>query len=210
MPESYQRAERALGLRQELPLSKPKYPRAAALAVAREFCEAFKPRCQPDRLKVCGSLRRRKEHVGDIELIYIPRHREERDPDNFFATHQINEINEYLNGCLRGGRITKRLAITGRISSWGPENKHAVHVESGIPIDFFATTEPDWWVTVVIRTGSKETNLRLTTGARARGLTLNAYGAGFTHLVTGEKIPCTSEREVFEIAGVPYLEPWQR
>lgn len=78
----------------------------------------------------------------------------------------------------------------------------------------------NWWVSLVVRTGSKETNLRLTTGAQRLGRTLHAYGSGVTinraqtiggeaHL-PGSEIKATSEQAVFELCEVPYLEPEQR
>jgi hypothetical protein len=65
---------------------------------------------------------------------------------------------------------------------------------------------PSWWVSLVIRTGGEETNLKLTNGALARGAHLNAYGAGIT-LQNKQIIPATSERHVFELCNVPYQEP---
>lgn len=59
---------------------------------------------------------------------------------------------------------------------------------------------------LVIRTGGKETNLALTTGAQALGRKLHAYGAGVT-MEDGTLRVCRSEREVFELCGVPYAEP---
>lgn len=61
----------------------------------------------------------------------------------------------------------------------------------------------------MIRTGSKDTNLRLTTGAQRRGATLNAYGMGVTWS-DGTTTPATSEQHVFEMCGIPYLEPCKR
>lgn len=189
---------------------KPRFQRSAALAVAKEWCDLFRPATLPDRLMVCGSLRRRKSEVGDVEIVYVPRIHAEQNPNDLFSQITVSEPDTLLETALRQGKLTKRLAVTGRVSSWGAENKHAVHVASGIPIDFFATTESDWWVTVVIRTGSKDMNLRLTTGAQKLGRKLNAYGSGFTDLATGGKIVCHSEQDVFKYAGVDYLEPWQR
>jgi hypothetical protein len=42
------------------------------------------------------------------------------------------------------------------------------------------TTRENWFVSLVIRTGSKDTNLLLTTGAQKLGRKLNAYGCGVT------------------------------
>ena len=44
---------------------------------------------------------------------------------------------------------------------------------------------------MVVRTGSKETNLRLTTGAQKQGRSLNAYGRGVT-CSDGSIVPATT------------------
>ena len=38
---------------------------------------------------------------------------------------------------------------------------------------------------------------------------MNPYGAGFTD-GHGNLVPVTSERDVFELVGLKYLEPWER
>lgn len=65
---------------------------------------------------------------------------------------------------------------------------------------------PNWFVSLVIRTGSKEMNLKLTDGAIKLGRTLNAYGSGVT-LEDGRVMPATSEEDVFFLCQVPYVPP---
>lgn len=73
-------------------------------------------------------------------------------------------------------------------------------------MDFFSTTAENWNVSLVIRTGGKATNLKLTNGAIAKGAHLQAFGSGIV-LQNKKIIPATSERHVFELCGVPYQEP---
>jgi DNA polymerase/3'-5' exonuclease PolX len=183
---------------------KQKFPRAAAMKVAREICLRLADDCV--RLELAGSLRREKQEVGDVEILYIPDFKTEKD--GLFDTKQVNRADEVLAHLLETGIIAKRRNVNGS-EMWGEKNKLAVHVASGIPIDFFCTSEKNWWVSLVVRTGSKETNLRLTTGAIKLGRTLNAYGCGVAES-DGNVIPATSEQHVFQLCGVPYLEPINR
>ncbi len=80
---------------------------------------------------------------------------------------------------------------------------------SGVPVDFFATTRERWWVSLVMRTGPADANERLAVSARSRGLMFHAYGA-FTRFDTGAQVIPQSEREVFELAGLPWREPRER
>ena len=182
---------------------KQKYPRADAIAAAKQLCNCLKP--VTERLVVAGSLRRGKAEVGDVEVLYVPKF--ETVQDGLFDTKDIDATEAPIIDLLRIEALSKRPNINGHFT-WGPQNKLAIH-HTGIPVDLFATTIENWWVALVIRTGSKETNLKLTTGAQKLGRKLNAYGCGVTE-ADGTIIRATSEQHVFELCGVPYLEPHQR
>lgn len=181
---------------------KQRHDHHTALTLAEKIVEELRPFCE--RIEIAGSLRRKKETVGDIEILFIPR-MEDRQMD-MFSTEPMDLAHEELNRWLATGIVSKREGEKGT-TSWGPKNKLAQH-PSGIGIDFFSTTAENWWVSLVIRTGGKETNLSLTNGAIALNMHLNAYGSGFTKL--GKVIPCHSEEDVFRLAGVRYREPEER
>jgi DNA polymerase/3'-5' exonuclease PolX len=185
---------------------KPKFPRAQALAVARELCIALKP--VTDRLVVAGSLGRGKMEVGDVEILFVPK--VELVKVGLFDSDSqcVDQAYAFIERLLAGGNLSKRPNINGGFT-WGQRNKLAIHHPSGVPVDLFSTTQENWWVSLVVRTGSKETNLLLTTGAIKLGRTLNAYGCGVTER-DGNVIPATSEQHVFELCGVPYREPNKR
>ncbi len=188
---------------------KLKYSRAAALAVAAELCAGLKV-CTT-RLIVAGSLRRRKLEVGDIEILYSPIMRQgEHSNDLFTAPPLESAVEPYLDQLLRFGKLAKRMSVMGTFT-WGPYNKLAVHVESGIPVDFFCEPCDDNWArSVVFRTGPTAMNLRLIEAGAKQGIRVHAYGAGLTKMTTGDTLPCKSEREFFDIVGVPWLEPYER
>jgi DNA polymerase/3'-5' exonuclease PolX len=176
-----------------------------ALPVALELCERMKPFVE--RFSIAGSLRRGKDTVSDIEILFSPRM--EIGQDDFFAPKPLSAMEPQFGVWLKEGLICKRHNALG-LASWGSQNKLAIHMQSGIAVDFFATTPENWWVSLVIRTGGKDTNLKLATGARKLGRTLHAYGCGVEDLKTGEVWPATSEEQVFEMCGIPFLLPHQR
>lgn len=185
---------------------KEKVPFNQALGVATELCVLLTPHCE--RINICGSLRRNRPIVSDIELLFIPKLKSEQD--GLFDTKSTDLADVYIETLFNSGLIGKRLNSAGYVSAWGPKNKLGIHTPSGIPVDFFSTTTDAWWVSLVIRTGSKETNLRLTTGAQGLHRTLHAYGSGVEIKATGEHIAALSERDVFNLCGVDYLEPDKR
>ena len=195
---------------------KTKFPRELALKAAKELCAALTP--WTEWIKVAGSLRRRKAEVGDVEILYVPKIQVERHglfqgEEAWFDLAEVNSISPLLNS----GVLKKRPNVNGSFT-WGPQNKLAVHAATGVPVDLFATTNENKWLSLVIRTGPKELNVALILAARERGLALHAYGV-FTKLNclengeledTGEKVVPGSEEEVFELCGRKYLEPWER
>lgn len=188
--------------------AKTKYPRAAAVEVARQICDALKP--LTERLICAGSLRRRKPEVGDIEIVYIAKLGEVGNGSELIPfTTQGNLVNQQLDHWLRFGVIRKRLNSQG-VCTWGEQNKLAVAVASGIPIDFFEGNLENWWTLLVCRTGSAAHNEKICNAAVARGLRWDPY-SGFRDRKSGRLLYVPkSERDVFTRVGLPYLEPWQR
>lgn len=183
---------------------KPKFDAEVAGPIAEILVRLLEPFC--DRIVVAGSLRRGKPSVGDIEILYIPKF--EQRKRELFDIAIVDLSEERIRELLTSRVLVKRPSKIG-VFTWGPQNKLAIHVGSGIPVDLFATTEENWFVSLVIRTGSKETNLSLTSGAIALGRKLHAYGSGVTHR-DGTIERATSEQHVFDLCGVKYKEPDRR
>jgi DNA polymerase/3'-5' exonuclease PolX len=183
---------------------KTKFPRAAAIAVAKELCAALAP--LTERLIVAGSLRRRKQEVGDVEIIYIPK--TTMQPDGLFDQKEVNLVDTALEIFLREKLLGKRKNSRGS-EMWGQKNKLAVHLASGIPVDLFSATPENWFNYLVCRTGGADSNTRIASTAQAKNWQWNPYGPGFTN-ERGEIVPVLAERDVFDFVGLPYLEPWER
>jgi DNA polymerase/3'-5' exonuclease PolX len=197
---------------------KIRYPREVALQVARELCRALEAGCERNAtegtslLKVCGSLRRGKASVGDIDLVYIPRIDQVPEPADLLGdtgrTRPVNQVDAILDRWIAEGRLAKRLNKLGR-SSWGESNKLAVHVETGVPVDLFSTTREAWWSYIVCCTGSAENNTRIASTAQAKGWKWHPYDGYFSD-VMGRRHRIENERDAFALLGLPYLEPRDR
>lgn len=187
--------------------SNKRYDREFALAVAEDIYARLKPHCQ--KLKVVGSLRRYRSFVKDIEFLFIPI-LQQKQGNLFGETGDLEDAADLaLNEWERKGYIRKRLNVNNA-PTWGPLNKLAVHGESGVPVDFFATTPENWWNSLVCRTGSLASNLKITMAANKRGWSFEAYGSGFKKLGSEEHYTTTSEEDVFKFVGLPYIEPQYR
>lgn len=196
------------------------------MPVAAELCRELKPYC--DRIIVAGSLRRRKESVGDVEILYISKleklpELQQADllappPSPRFlalADARINGLAGFYRQAVTGKQFrTSSFIITHRKNSfgsitWGEKNKYARHIASGIPVDFFRATEENWFNLLVCRTGSAENNTRLASAYRKLGCEWHPCAAGYTN-EAGQMIRNDSERAVFANARLHYLEPWER
>ena len=188
-------------------MSKGKFPREKALEVARELYNSLQPYAV--RLKVAGSLRRGLRFVSDIEFVIIPKI-ELRDDDLFGDKKTaVDHTAKELDRMVTWSTLSKRRNSTGS-EMWGEKNKLAVHTNSGIPVDFFFTTEAHWFMTLFIRTGPKMLNIKVATLAKKKGWRLEAYGAGFYNGGMCIDHPVHSEEEIFSFVGLPFVPPDRR
>jgi DNA polymerase/3'-5' exonuclease PolX len=146
-----------------------RYPHAQAMAVAVDLCLALDPLVE--RIQIVGSLRRCKPDVGDIEILFIGK-KAERQRD-LLSVEQYDLAWAKVDQLLTEHVLTKRPNTRG-IFTWGEQNRLAIHVASGIPVDFFSTSLDCWWNSLVCRTGGKENNLLITTTAKRQGWTFEA------------------------------------
>lgn len=185
---------------------KQKFPRLEALKVAEEIYNRIKP--FTIRCKIAGSLRRRKAMVGDIEVLYISKMT--KIPEDLFGgLKEVSDTDCLLEDLITEGVISRRHNSADR-TAWGDQIKLAIHVASGIPIDFFAATEANWFNLLVCRTGSKESNLKITTAANRKGWTWQPFTSGFKKLSSNERHAVKSEEDVFNFVGLPFRAPEHR
>jgi DNA polymerase/3'-5' exonuclease PolX len=168
-----------------------------AKTIAEELKRQLETGCE--KIVIAGSIRRQKPDVGDIELLIIPKYGG--------LMGEVNRLDQEIVDLMLGWVLDYRLNKLGR-RVYGPKNKLMVHVPSGVGVDIFSTTEVCWSVSLVVRTGGKVTNQRIAMAAIKKGWHLQAYGAGFS--TPDGDVVCKSERDVFELVGLRYLEPWER
>jgi len=194
-------------------IPKTKYPREAAIAVAKVLCDALKP--VTERLIVAGSLRRLKPMVGDVEILYIPKLEPLKEVRQAELLEELappprmtNMADLVLNALLTRGVIEQRRNTLGSIV-WGEKNKLARHCMSGIPVDLFSATDANWFNYLVCRTGGAENNVQVCNAAIAKGWKWNPYNEGFTDQ-EGNTVRVESEEDVFRLAGLPFKLPKDR
>ncbi|MBI2036901.1 MAG: DNA polymerase/3'-5' exonuclease PolX [Candidatus Liptonbacteria bacterium] len=130
------------------------------------------------RVEIAGSIRRRKETIGDIDI---------------FATSARPEkaMARFLN-----------LPFVAHVYSKGP-TKTVVKLKSGLDADLRVVPERSFGAALLYFTGSKDHNVALRELAIKKGWKLNEYG-----LFKGAKaIAGRTEEEIYTKLGLGYIEP---
>lgn len=153
-----------------------------AQRIAEEVIKRLSPYCQ--RIEVVGSVRRKKPLVRDIDIVLIP-----SDPWNL--EQEIRALARPFAPKLSGDKL-KRFNIAG-----------------GVQVDLYFASEQTWATLLLIRTGSKESNIRLASLAKKKGWHLAASGGGLFN-EKGERIAGDSEESIYNALCLPFQEPWER
>lgn len=163
-----------------------RFPREQASAVADKVIDCIN-HFQVDKFAICGSYRRQKETIGDLDFLI-----------SFSALPGIDKEIENMINCIEYEADTT--LTKGNIS--------ARFVFSGIQVDIKIISKDLWPYALMHYTGSMDENVRLRRKAKSLGYKLNEYGL---HKISDDTlIKCESEEEVYKALGLPYVEPQNR
>jgi DNA polymerase (family 10) len=148
------------------------------LPVARDLERRLRELPGVRRVAVAGSLRRRRETVGDLDFVVST-----RDPGSV-------------------GRAFAAMPDVVHVYGQG-ETKTLVRLASGMDADLRTVPEASFGAALCYFTGSKAHNVALRRIAQARGLKLNEYG-----LFRGRrKLAGRAEEEIYEALGLDWIPP---
>ena len=151
--------------------------------------------------EICGSYRRGKPESGDIDLLVS----NPKFVQDIAAQKYLLKIIEAFTSA---GFIIDHLTEKGdkkymgfcRLSPRKPARRIDIRV-----FDYVA-----FYAGVIYFTGSKEFNIEIRNKAIAAGMSLNEYGFSKLDDKDKSKIFLKSEKELFEILGIPFVEPTSR
>ncbi len=153
-------------------------PLGIALPFARQVVEWLKERAPIDKIEPAGSLRRRRETIGDIDILVT-------------STNHLEVMDAFVS-----------LPIVREVLAQG-ETKTSVITDMGIQMDV-RVVEPDCFgAALQYFTGSKEHNIHLRKIAQDMGLKISEYGV----FRGDERIAGRTEEEVYNTLGLPYIPP---
>lgn len=130
------------------------------------------------KVAVAGSFRRRKETVGDLDILVT-----------------CESPAEMMDHFVRFGNVLK-------ITSKG-ETRSSIVLQSGLHVDIRIVPEESYGAALHYFTGSKAHNIAVRKLGLKRGLKVNEYG-----VFEGERrIAGQTEEEVYAHVGLPFIEP---
>jgi DNA polymerase/3'-5' exonuclease PolX len=168
-----------------------------------------------DRVEVAGSVRRRAETVGDIELVAVPATAPLLDMfDN--STGTIDLLDHRLGVLREAGTVEPRRREDGA-TVWGPRTKYLRW--GGYAIDLFSVDAARFGWILALRTGPAAFSRQLvvpvgqwTKDGRA-GLLPPYYlprDGWLTYRASAERIPTPEEADIWRLFDLAVGEPWER
>lgn len=140
------------------------------------------------RLQVAGSLRRRRETIGDIDMV--------ASVDDAASDEVRRKIMDVFTS------QPSVQAITGK-----GETKSSVVLNSGMNMDLRVVNDSQFPYTLHHFTGSKEHHIPLRRRALSMNMTINDYGLFRGKEPHLELIPCKDEADIYAALGMDYIEP---
>lgn len=174
-----------------------KRPYAQVAHVAHYLVAAMHSACH--RIEIAGSLRRKKERVGDIEIVAIP------------VLH-ANLIGEPL----------ETSAVDDLLARWpvtlhknGPKYKaFSFEWQHGwtFHVDLFLQPDPaTWGYNFLVRTGPADFSHRMVTPKRSGGLKPDGIEVREARIYRyGQLLDTPEEQDVFDVWGMTYIPPEKR
>ncbi|MBI4418758.1 MAG: DNA polymerase/3'-5' exonuclease PolX [Ignavibacteriales bacterium] len=154
-----------------------------ALEAATEITAALTGLSDVGRCEVAGSLRRRKELIGDIDIVVSA---QEKDR----------------------GKIMDSFVKLGERTVAQGDTKSSILLKKGINCDLRIVLEREFPFALNYFTGSKEHNVEMRSLARKKGWSLNEYGFSSIEEGSRKRPPvCRDEEDLYEFLGLQYIPP---
>ena len=151
-----------------------------ALPIAEKMVMQLKSLPEIDQIDIAGSLRRRKDTIGDIDILVSSNH-PEKVMEQF--TH-LPEVKEVLAEGL---------------------TKSAILTQQNVHVDLRVVELDSFGAAMQYFTGSKAHNVRLREMAVKKGLKINEYGVFQAR--NNKKIAGKEEQEIYRKLGLQYIMP---
>lgn len=158
--------------------SKGRFLLGDILPRVKKIKKELKNLAEVDQISSAGSVRRRKETVGDVDLLV--------------TTDNPSKVMDFF------------VKMPGVVKIWGQgPTKSSVKMKQGLDVDLRVVDKKSYGSALQYFTGSKEHNIATRKIAQSKGLKLNEYG-----VFKGKKqIAGKTEKEVYHTLGMAWIPP---
>ena len=155
--------------------SKGRFLLGEILPKVREIEENLKTLKEVEEISVCGSVRRMKETIGDVDFLVV--------------TESPGKVMDFF------------CSLPSIVKIWGKgSTKSSIRLKEGFDVDLRVVPRKSYGSALQYFTGSKEHNIAVRIIAINKGLKLNEYG-----VFKGKKqVAGRTEEEVYKILGMEY------
>lgn len=159
-------------------ISKGRMLLGVAWPIAQEIVGQLKKLKEVQRIDIAGSLRRKKETIGDLDILIVSQH-PKKVIEAFTSLDSVSRVGA------KGG------------------TKASVKLDSGLQVDLRVLPEQSYGAAMQYFTGDKTHNIATRKIAIKKGYKLSEYG-----LFKGKKIiAAKTEEEIYKKLGLRYIPP---
>ncbi len=155
-------------------------PLGRALPLAEDIVRRLKDAAPVGQIEIAGSIRRRRETIGDIDILV--------------TSGKPAAVMD----------VFTRLSHVARILAQG-ETKSSIVTDDGVQVDLRVVDDDSFGAALQYFTGSKEHNIRLREMAVKAGLKINEYGVFKGS--ADRKIGGRAEEDIYEALDLPWVPP---
>lgn len=173
---------RALKIKKET----QRLPLNEASKIADEIVDEIRKFPGVQRAEIAGSLRRKKDTIGDIDIVVLTPVKNRRSIVSKFVS--LKQVKKIL------ARGTTRASVNLSYKN--------------VQVDIRLVHDYEYGAAMLYFTGSKEHNIKLRTIAKQRGMKINEYG--IFNAKTNKRIAGKTEEEMYAALKLKYIPPEKR
>lgn len=165
---------------------KRRIPLAEAEQMAKKILREINKIPFVEKATIAGSIRRKKETIGDIDIIILAQKK-----------YQQRIIDQFT-----------RLPLIEKVIVAGNTKASVLLYNHHIQVDIRVVEKDQYGSALFYFTGSKEHNIKLRITAKQRGWKMNEYGV--FDIKTGKRLAGETEQGIYKLFGLSYIPPEKR
>lgn len=158
------------------------------LPTARNVVEKLKTLKEVEQISLAGSVRRRKETIGDVDILVSV----DSSKGSAYAKASADAIADFF------------VKLDGVEKVWGKGGtKASIRMKEGFDIDLRVVRKESYGSALQYFTGNKDHNVATRRIAMGKGLKLSEYGV----FRGAKQIAGRTEEDIYKAIGLPYIDP---